>query len=71
MLLPALAAAKEKGRSSKCVSNLRQLAIAFLYGFGDLLYAVFVPVLFSRRLQLGYLASAFEAAHGAQPCCQP
>jgi prepilin-type N-terminal cleavage/methylation domain-containing protein/prepilin-type processing-associated H-X9-DG protein len=29
MLLPALAAAKEKGRSAKCVSNLRQLAIAW------------------------------------------
>jgi len=35
------------------------LAIAFLYCFGDLLYASSVPVLFSRRLQLSYLASTF------------
>jgi hypothetical protein len=35
------------------------LAIAFLYCFGDLMYAAFVPVLFSRRLQLSYLASTF------------
>ena len=35
------------------------LAIAFLYCFGDLLYASFVPVLFSRRLQLSYFASTF------------
>jgi hypothetical protein len=35
------------------------LVIAFLYCFGDLCYASFIPVLFSRRLQLSYLASLF------------
>jgi len=36
----------------------RYVAIGFLYAFGGLLYVSYVPVLFSRRLQLGYLAAA-------------
>jgi hypothetical protein len=34
------------------------LAIGFLYAFGALLYVSYLPVLFSRRLQFGYLVSA-------------
>lgn len=35
------------------------LATGFLYAFGGLLYVSYIPVLFSRRLDFGYLASAF------------
>ena len=35
LLLPALAAAKEKGRTIKCLSNMRQLAIALETYAGD------------------------------------
>jgi prepilin-type N-terminal cleavage/methylation domain-containing protein len=35
LLLPALGKAKEKGREARCVSNLKQLGVAFHLYLGD------------------------------------
>src|SRR5262245_49951567 len=35
LLLPALSKAKEKGREIRCVSNIRQLGLAFHFYLGD------------------------------------
>jgi prepilin-type N-terminal cleavage/methylation domain-containing protein len=35
MLLPALAAAKQRGQRTVCVSNLRQIGVAFIVSLGD------------------------------------
>ncbi len=35
MLLPALAAAKQRGQRAVCISNLRQIGLAFIASLGD------------------------------------
>ena len=81
LLLPALAAAKEKGKRALCVSNLRQIvAVSIMYagdnddyfepayyntGWGQQNPFQFGGVLLSQAIQLGFSTNLNNTAVGA------
>jgi prepilin-type N-terminal cleavage/methylation domain-containing protein/prepilin-type processing-associated H-X9-DG protein len=79
MLLPALSSAKDKGKSAKCTSNLRQLGMAaFLYDEDHLVYPIgwpsadllnqALPPIWYRQLQ-PYLGRATNVSGGGVFIC--
>jgi len=68
LLLPALGKARESGRKARCLSNVRQLAIAATAYANDTRKGVFIPTLFDWEDNIGWFFPDYIGSYAVALC---
>jgi prepilin-type N-terminal cleavage/methylation domain-containing protein len=68
LLLPALGSARESGRKTRCLSNIRQLALAGNSYTGDNRREAFLPTIFTLEDNVGWLFPQYISSYSVAIC---